>query len=199
MIQHRKQFRSVTDLFENQAEILISLAKDNCVQLRSICDVQQVDDEEYFRVDNEKIMSWLQLKVDAVCSELEKKSISTSTQSVGLENLKFLGSNESSNSTDRVRYACSLLVDYLPSELATQLHQKLQIADSVSQPSHAPVPGASSSSSNGKAAPKEDYFISEKYGMKVDEPKLTRSQKQLAKVDKKGMKPIKSFFTTKPK
>jgi len=45
----------------------------------------------------------------------------------------------------------------------------------------------------------EDYRDHSKAKKTKAPPKLTQAQKQLQKVDKKGMKTMSSFFTSKPK
>ena len=162
-----------------------------------ICDTEDVDGDKYYRFSIAKAMDWLQSKIDAVTAVLDRKAVITSTRSVGMDQLKFLGKVDS-NRSDQARYACSLLEDYLPPEVAVHLRKHLKIPDSVVQTPRDAVQSGGSAS-GGKELPKEDYFVDPKYGMKIDEQKLTRAQKQLAKVDKKGIRPITSFFTSKPK
>lgn len=168
-------------------------------ELSAICDAKVVDDQTYFRFSQDKAMDWLQSKVDNICQALVQQSISTSSRSVGAENMKFLGAKESgSDECERKRYAVSLLEDYLSPDMALQLRQRLHSSDQPQIPQEqfvSPATVSLAAASSSKATPQEDYFVDKKYGMKVEEIKLTRSQKQLAKVDKKGMQPITSFFS----
>lgn len=172
------------------------LAKKSCDLLHLFCDMKEVDEDTYYRFSNVKAMDWLKFKVDAVTAALDRKSVCTSTRSVGLDQLKFLGQADSSTS-DKLRYACSLIEDYLPPDVTAQLRSHMKLPEMAVKKIH--DVGESTSASGDKALPKEDYFVDPNYGMKVEEQKLTRAQKQLAKVDKKNIQPITAFFNSKPK
>lgn len=194
--QNQKQFKTLNDIFQDESEFLTLLARNSISRIVDICETKEIDGETFYRLSSSpKTMDWLQSKIDALVVVLDRKSISTSTKSVGVSQLKFLGKEDSSRG-DKVRYAFGLLEDYLPPNVALDLQKHLNIAESVT------LPQAESSGDAGngsKDPPKEDYFIDSKYGMKQEEKKLTRSQKQLAKVDKTGMKPLSAFFKPKPK
>ena len=169
------------------------LARQNRRHLPSVCDDKEIDGETYYRFSEERTIKWLERKVEALSEVLRRKKVSTSSRSVGLENMKFL-EDGGRMEADRLRYACALLEDYLPPDLASRFRSHLRVSDA------APPPKTDSrAASSAKEMPTEDYFVDAKFGMKAEEVKLTRCQKQLAKVDKKGMKPITSFFQSKPK
>ena len=97
----------------------------------------------------------------------------------------------------RLVYACGLVCDYLPNELALVLKKHLGITE---KPSKRKSASLGPSTKKAKTEPTEDYSkLLPKSKSDSDKKSLTRAQKCLDKVDKRGMKTMLNYFKPKTK
>jgi len=139
----------------------------------------------FYRYDETKTLKWLKKKVENTVSELKKTKL-------------FVKEQENMSSEESILvYACGLICDYLPTDLASTLKMHLGITEKLSK-RKGPVLGPSSKKT--KTEPVDDYSkLLPKTKSDLDKKSMTRAQKTLDKVDKKGMKTMSSYFKLKPK
>ena len=194
------KFTTLDAIFEDT--LLKVLEK--CVQTdqwEHICDVKTITDGiKVYRYSAGRTLKWLQHKLALLSRVLKGKGIYVGS---GSQSLSFVKSKKQMESAanDCPVYACGLVCDYLPPELAAQLRQSVGHTDEtgiMAGPKHSmehsdqPPPAK-------RLEPLEDYstmFAPPEANTKV---KLTGAQKALAKTDKTGMKSLSTFFNVKPK
>ncbi|KAL5476013.1 hypothetical protein EMCRGX_G025910 [Ephydatia muelleri] len=199
------KFTTLDAIFEDT--LLKVLEK--CVQTdqwEHVCDVKTIaDDIKVYRYSTGRTLKWLQHKIGILSRVLKEKAIYVGS---GSQSSSFIKSKKQieSAANDYAVYACGLVCDYLPTELASQLRQSIghsEESDIMAGPKHSmdhkdqPPPAKRKGL---ESEPLEDYSrmftpLSEA-NTKV---KLTGAQKALAKTDKTGMKSLSSFFNVKPK
>ncbi|BFZ00549.1 hypothetical protein BsWGS_03589 [Bradybaena similaris] len=172
-------------------------------QLSLITDWKDLDDNlQVYRYSQEKSLSWLKSKTEAVADALEQKKISVDLR--GSHSAIFVRSKSASVSRDAyMEYAHGLVSDYLSVVLEKELRQFLDLPDmnvpaspSLSQTENEPP--SKKAKLTADLTPTDDY--SRNVDLKKDKSKggkLTIAQKKLSKVDKTGMKSISSFFSPK--
>ncbi|XP_046568898.1 ribonuclease H2 subunit B-like [Haliotis rubra] len=169
-------------------------------ELHQITEVKGDDDFRAYRFDKDKTLSWLKLKTEIVADVLQQKDVSVSSS--GAHSSMFIRSKkeEAVDKEQYIKYACGMVSDYLPPQIADDLRDYLGVADipePVKSPSEEPP---AKRVKLEDIAPSEDY--SKTNGLQKQnskETKLTVAQKKLSKVDKTGMKSISSFFSPKVK
>lgn len=174
----------------------------NCAGIDSldyVTDVKGADDFKAYRYNKDKTLSWLRLKAENVVEALRNKDVRVSES--GAHSADFVRSkkDQSDDADAYMKYACGLVSDYLPLDVAADLRDYLGIKESsVSEVEEPPSKKARLSSSTD-IAPTEDYSNSGKDLKKQNSKgsKQTTAQKKLSKVDKSGMKSISSFFSPK--
>ena len=98
-----------------------------------------------------------------------------------------------------LQYACSMICDYIPIDLHQTLKTHLKCKETASKRKNTAT-GMLFSSKKAKSEPIEDYsFSKSKNFLKSEKKSLTKAQKALSKVDKKGMKTMSCFFKAKDK
>ena len=109
-------------------------------------------------------------------------------------------SEEEPESTDKeTHYAFGMLCDYIDPALAALLKTKMNIVDRVEKrKSVAGTGGKPAKKAKGEVSVTEDYSMPLHQIQEPTKKNLTKAQKALKKVDKKGMKSISSFFKAKP-
>ncbi|XP_064394039.1 ribonuclease H2 subunit B-like [Halichondria panicea] len=162
-----------------------------------------------FKYSWEKTRAWLRGKVEALGSGLEREGVYAGAGSMSTTLVR--SSKQSIVSReDYLRYACGVISDYLPKALADRLAldypsplestvgsgKHKRGADGYEDSKAPPNKKGCAISSDGE--PLDDYT---KLNSTASQPKkvapLTSAQKALAKVDKKGMKAISSFFSNR--
>ena len=138
-----------------------------------------------FRYNEEKAMKWLEKKVKNTVASLNKANVFVEEQ----DNI--------SSEDSRLRYACGIVCDYLVDDLSLKLKKRLGINE---KPLKRKSLGLHSSSKKPKVEPTDDYSkMLPKNLISSEKKSMTRTEKTLSKVDKKGMKTMSSYFKAKPK
>jgi len=141
----------------------------------------------FFRYNEEKALAWLRMKVERLKSVLSETGVFVWDAS---------STNESCTKSEQLRYACGMIGDYIKDDLYKELLSSFNVSEKVEKRK------SSTENSSGKRAkiePTEDYSCMTSGAVSEKKAKLTRSQKVLDKVDKKGMKSLDSFFKPKAK
>ncbi|GFW32977.1 ribonuclease H2 subunit B [Trichonephila clavipes] len=146
-----------------------------------------------FCYNKTKTLHWLQKKVDYLCTSLKSNDININD---GSKAASLQTDDDKENPEVLQNYACHLISDYLSKELCLDLFKSLGIQLKQEKPKSEDSEGKSK---NTCVSPTDDYSL--QYSMnsaqEKQKTKLSAAQKQLLKVDKKGMKTISSFFQKK--
>lgn len=204
LTKHSQKFRTLEQLLVDERHPPISILTD-CLspdELLNICDVKGDDDLQAYRLNDEKTIAWLKLKVQHTTDCLSSSGICVSK---GSQSATFVRSKRHTNTSrgDYERYAFGLVSDYLSSQWSQTLKDSLSITDEapLSSPEEPPTKRAKVSDEIPEAM--EDYSKDfSKLSSKLEDKsgtKLTAAQKSLSKVDKTGMKSISSFFSGRAK
>eukprot|EP00794_Sanderia_malayensis_P010877 gene10876-12033_t len=181
---------------------------ENCLsrsELEKICDYKNLDDFVVYKLSQDKVLSWLSLKVENLAKHLKmENSIHVGMGSCAANFVKASENKEHSHA-ECVHYAAGLVSDYISESWYQKLSDKLDIKSLVPEVSkvkqeNEPPAKRQKLDENKNEACLEDYRDTVPKSQSTKKPtKLTSAQKQLAKVDKTGMKSMNSFFKTKPK
>jgi len=213
-LKKRSQFRSLYDLltdgFENQMsrEMIKAIeSKLNHEMVSLIADIKYVSEEMFVKYSSDNSLNWLKCKTDNIIEALKRNNISVS--SVGCKASGYTTGKEDLNQ-DNIEYskmAFQIISQYLNEEISADLKIFLGLPQDISEANVSTTSKAQTKrklNENEVSAPLEDY--SKNYNSKNNTPtldnkrlKMTRSQKELLKVDKTGMKTISSFFKPKTK
>lgn len=170
---------------ENCAEIATDLGE--------VCDVRGEGAYCGFRLNQDLLLKWLAAKVERLATALDKTG--TSLSSTGCESAMFSrpASKAQPSRTQRMRLAFGILSEYLPASVCNLLQGSMGL-----QPEAAPhVTQAPASSGPGKYA--AAYAKNSQPAVKKTKKGTPSAvSRNLAKIDKSGMKSLASFFG-KPK
>lgn len=195
-----QKFRTLEQILEDDRHPSINTLT-SCLpsnELLNISDVKRDHDIQAYRLNKDKTIAWLKLKVKKTADCLSSSGINASK---GSQNAVFVRSKRHANTTrdDYERYAFGLVSDYLSPQWSERLRESLSITDDapLSSPEEPPTKRAKVSDEIPEAT--EDYSkefskLSSKTEMDKTGSRLTAAQKSLSKVDKSGMKSISSFF-----
>ena len=154
-----------------------------------------------FKLSQSKLMSYLRKKVDRVSSTLDKRNVTISGgSSSALFSRSSAGASVATGQT-RTLFAIGLLGEYLDAKTVQLLTEEFgldAIKESPAKKQKTSVGAAASTLTvpEGGSTPLQDYSLGVKKG-KVESKTMSTSAKALAKVDKKGMKSMMSFFGKK--
>ncbi|XP_057709475.1 ribonuclease H2 subunit B isoform X2 [Corythoichthys intestinalis] len=166
--------------------------------MHHIADEKEVGNLKFHRYSQEKTMAWLKKKVEKTAMVLKKKNISVGE---GIKSSTYLRVKMESDSSheDYLCYAHGLISEYICKDLSKDLRRHLQLPELTNQKETEP-PSKKRKLSDKPVEAGEDYtkFNSETFARKPPK-KMTAAQKNLAKVDKSGMKTMSSFFSPKVK
>eukprot|EP00795_Rhopilema_esculentum_P016313 gene16313-7701_t len=177
---------------------------ENCItksELETICEIKGSLDLSAYKLDTDKLVTWLKTKVEKLADYLETSKFHAGAGAHAANFVKSSHDNSCSRG-DYVLYAFELVSDYLEEELAEKLRNHMQIVASppkhLSEEKQPPAKKQKLNNDNDNSVCVEDYR--DKHA-KIDKKpaKLTTAQKQLAKIDKTGMKSMNSFFAVKSK
>lgn len=155
-------------------------------QIKQLADSSGSGEFIGYKFSEDKTLSWLKQKVENTYHAIKKQRIFINEGNVKREDDLDEGT---------LCYACGIIADYIQPALNIKLHDFLNV----------PVKTEKRKSSVGAEEPKakksknecnEDYSS---LMPKAEKPKqkLTKKQRELSKVDTKGMKSISSFFSPK--
>ncbi|XP_071334329.1 ribonuclease H2 subunit B isoform X1 [Trachinotus anak] len=166
--------------------------------LHHIAEEKEVGSLRFHRYSQEKTMNWLKKKVERTVIALKKRNISVGE---GVKSTTYVRVKSESDfhEEDYLRYAHGLISEYISEDLSKALLKHLQLPE-LTSPKETEPPSKKRKLSDKPVEAGEDYtkFNSADFARKPPK-KMTAAQKTLAKVDKTGMKPMSSFFSTKVK
>ncbi|ORX89767.1 hypothetical protein K493DRAFT_410247 [Basidiobolus meristosporus CBS 931.73] len=157
-------------------------------QLKNICDYKVIiDTVQVYRLNNEKVLAWLKRKVEMILDHFSSLP--------GLsQQILFLDSETLTEEQRQIlkrRVIVQTLSDYLNAAWQDRLMSAYNFEEI------AKIENAASMSAVDSPA---DYIkrATPKEVVETKKPKLTQTQKKLAKVNTKGMKTMDSYFKKKP-
>lgn len=172
----------------------------SCSELEELCDRRGPPDLCAYKLNTEKLFHWLAQKVQNVADHLKTTSLHVGS---GSQASNFIKASDTSSYThgDYTSYAFELVSDYVNDEFAEQLKGHLKIVSTPQIMKSKEEPPSKRQKLNGEVTSNgclDDYRDQKTKEVKKI-VKLTAVQRQLAKVDKTGMKSLTSFFAVKPK
>lgn len=172
----------------------------SCSQLERLCDRKGPADLSAFKLNTEKLITWLSQKVEHLAAHLKTTNLHVGTGSQACNFMKSSTSDAYSHD-DYLSYAFEFVHDYIDEEISQSLKSSLKIVSTPKANQEDQAPPSKRQKLNGDLVNNgclEDYRDNQiKLAKKTI--KLTAGQKQLAKVDKTGMKSLNNFFMKKPK
>ncbi|XP_077392870.1 ribonuclease H2 subunit B isoform X1 [Festucalex cinctus] len=170
------------------------------VSMHHIAEEKEVGSLKFHRYSQEKTMAWLTKKVEKTVLALKKKKKNISVGE-GVKSSSYIRVKMESNSSeeDYLGYAHGLISEYISKDLSKDLRHHLQLPE-ITSPKETEPPSKKRKMSDKPVEAGEDYtkFNSAEFARKPPK-KMTAAQKNLAKVDKSGMKTMSSFFSPKVK
>eukprot|EP00002_Diphylleia_rotans_P039402 TRINITY_DN9122_c0_g1_i2.p1 TRINITY_DN9122_c0_g1~~TRINITY_DN9122_c0_g1_i2.p1 ORF type:complete len:304 (-),score=72.53 TRINITY_DN9122_c0_g1_i2:78-989(-) len=197
--------RGDSGVFVDVDSILTSSEEPNMYKLKScnnldfslVCDVKTIPSGgKFYRLSKDRLRAWIECKMDNLCKLFEG---STEPLLLSRGRSSTFTAAKKSQECDRatlVRYCAGILSEYLPKTAYAIVEDLYKdelsvkpLADFAYQPS----------ASHGSSYEDEFDADTEK-GKKTEKkaPVISLSQRKLAKVDKRGMKSINSFFSKAP-
>ncbi|KAM9802036.1 ribonuclease H2 subunit B [Syngnathus typhle] len=166
--------------------------------MHHVVDEKEVGGLKFHRYNQDKTLAWLKKKVEKTVLVLKKKNISVGEGVQSSSYIRVKMDSESSNE-DYLGYAHGLISEYISKDLSKELRQHLQLPE-ITSPKETEPPSKKRKLSDKPVEAGEDYtkFNSGEFARKPPK-KMTAAQKNLAKVDKSGMKTMSSFFRPKVK
>ncbi|XP_012504089.1 PREDICTED: ribonuclease H2 subunit B isoform X1 [Propithecus coquereli] len=166
--------------------------------LHHVTEEKEIDNKKYYKYSKEKTLKWLEKKVKQTMAALKTNHINVGAR---VQSTAFFSGDQvsSDKEEDYIRYAHGLISDYIPKELSDDLSKYLKLPE---PPASLPNPPSKKIKlSDEPVEAKEDYTKFNTKDLKTEKKnsKMTAAQKALAKVDKRGMKSIDTFFGAKNK
>uniref|UniRef100_A0A8C9A6F6 Ribonuclease H2 subunit B n=1 Tax=Prolemur simus TaxID=1328070 RepID=A0A8C9A6F6_PROSS len=166
--------------------------------LHHVTEEKEIDNKKYYKYSKEKTLKWLEKKVKQTVAALKTNNVNVSAR---VQSTAFFSGDQVSRDKeeDYIRYAHGLISDYIPKELSDDLSKYLKLPE---PPASLPSPLSKKIKLSGEPVEaKEDYtkFNTKDLKTAKKNSKMTAAQKALAKVDKRGMKSIDTFFGAKNK
>ena len=173
--EHLGRFCSKDQIFGGWAEscdVAMKLSTVSGMNLEVICDVQDVADESYYRLNDDRVIAWVSAKVNAILAfkypdldvaSWKKLSASGSSASIaGMsrdDKIKAMqDADRARGDKDRITFGAALVTDYLHSswaeKLLSSLHLSLADLDTKKK-SAATITEDTASSNNTAARPRE--------------------------------------------
>ncbi|CAG8559772.1 9730_t:CDS:2, partial [Dentiscutata heterogama] len=152
-----------------------------------ICDSKELLDNKVYRLNDEKVMNWLKKKVTNTLSKFDNdkyKSFKKISQQLDDEIV-----DEEHRHDLRLKYTLEIVMEYLPNYWAEQLKKEYNFEELGTWDNNTVVYMSAISTDYRVKQPVEKDTSST-----VKKRKLTVGQASLAKANKKGMKPLTSFF-----
>lgn len=176
--------------------------------LINVCTFKGSDDYIAYKLDNEKLMKWLGLKIANLLDRIQNSStITMPGQSTIFQH------RSTKDKADCISLAWQMVADYLSNDIAEQIRINMQIPglaeikrkiqDQENQPPSKKQKLSTSTAEGATESVIEDYR-DDKTKTDIDKKgkpavKKTISQKKAASINTKGMKSMGSFFKSTPK
>ncbi|CAG8637152.1 28596_t:CDS:10 [Dentiscutata erythropus] len=183
-------FLSFDDILDNpEYPSLTRLSSINNILLYMdwICDSKELLDNKVYRLNDEKVMNWLKKKVTNILPKFDNdkyKSFKKINQQLDDEIV-----DEEHRHEHRLKYTLEIVMEYLPNYWVEQLKKEYNFEELGTWDNSTVVYMSAISTDNRVKQPVEKDTSST-----VKKRKLTVGQASLAKANKKGMKPLTSFF-----
>jgi len=178
------RYVSVEQLLEDEACPAFALLRPAAAAaLPSVCATQVVGEEWYYRLEDERLLAWLRLKVQALAASLATGA----TAGAAFEAL---------DGASRTAYACELLGEYLAQAVLERLRAHLGVAAIAHAPVEAPLPHFVEADERGGAPPEKKAKLSA--AAKASASRTANNQVKNAKAAE-GSRSLASFFGGKPK
>jgi len=215
MLYHLEKVRSKTDehagryvelddaLKDEDYPALPRLAAAKNLRIEMICDINEKHGGRYIRLNDEKVLAWLERKVDAIAqrlaSETTESVVSTFNRGPQLtkENINESTPAPTSIAQGEREFSLGILSEYLSAEWTKRLAEHLRIRSPQQM------------ANEDKLTPKmcnTDFFKDDQPSQedlskkrKAEAALSTAGNKALKKVDTRGMKSMASFFKPKAK
>lgn len=168
---------------------------EKCLDRRSLlnlCECKGADDFLAYKADNQKILDWITLKIQKFSTHMKSSQLPVDAR------VKTFVRNVDKTDVECLKYAWMMVSDYLSSTWSDKVKEKLNISDVLVKPATPTVAKKQKLNTSNDNGTVEDYRTEVKEPVKK-KVKLSTAQKKLEKIDKKGMKTMSSFFTSKPK
>ncbi|NXI58804.1 RNH2B Ribonuclease, partial [Chloroceryle aenea] len=165
--------------------------------IHHITEEKEIGSQKFHKYSQEKTLKWLKKKVNQTVKALKSNNIAVSESAHAAT---FISSKQNADTKEEyVRYAHGLISEYIPEDLSKELLKYLGLPEFKSPAVEPPL--KKRKLSDGPVEAEEDYtkFNSSNLKTKKANTKMSAAQKALAKVDKRGMKSISTFFSSKPK
>ncbi|KAK7499198.1 hypothetical protein BaRGS_00009458 [Batillaria attramentaria] len=172
--------------------------------LDQVTDIKGADDFKAYRYNKDKTLAWLRLKAENVVEALQNKDVRVSESGAHSSDFVRSKKDQTDDQDAYLKYACGMVSDYLPLDIATELRDHLGIKETDASERSAEEPPSKKAkiSDSTDITPTEDYSSANGKDLKRQNSKggkQTAAQKKLSKVDKSGMKSLSSFFSPKAK
>jgi len=161
--------------------------------LSLICDSKKIGEETYFKLNDEKVLSWLQRKVDSICTFISQMDDPLSMIRAQVHGFKS-STVEKITTEQLIGVAIGLLSEYLPHTWMIKLQEAYCIKGSIDSALYS-SDFATAHDNEKKKRKAEEELEEEKPAKK----RKTVAQAKLDKVNKKGMKHMTSFFPSSKK
>lgn len=190
-------FVSGGSMFDNVDSNSASKLSPHVTSLSLLCDTKSVDNATYYRLNEEKVVTWLQFKLERLCEHLEQIPDVSSLVRAQASNFRSRGSKLTT--LELVKIAIGFLGEYVEKKWLTALENKIGLSAAEATSKAQKVVYATEE----EVAPRQKRaHPSNGYEQDFAKDALTPPAKKktnihaarLEKVDKRGMSPITSFF-----
>ncbi|KAJ3394953.1 hypothetical protein HDU92_006418 [Lobulomyces angularis] len=184
------KFLTIDDIFfDNIEKNLYLFAKLNKVNkcLSNICDMQLIGDQAFFRLSDEKVKNWLNLKFETVLNNYEKlKFFETSIQQESCM-------SEEEKKESRVKIVAGLISDNLSLKWEQFFYNLVGVKVTLTTENDNKPP-LSEYTTLSKEEPPQKKLNSGKDSVKTLKKKTSLGISKLEKASKRGMKSLATFF-----
>lgn len=167
--------------------------------LKLICDVKSQGTDTFYRLNDDKVVTWLHHKVDALCTQLEQ--IPDVSTLVRAQASGFRARGQVLTTLELLKLAIGFVGDYVEKKWIALLETKIGISAAEVQAAAARKAYASEEevAPRKRSAPTNgfDDALAKEVATPAPKKKMNLAQARLAKVDIRGMSPITSFFQKK--
>ncbi|NWW97671.1 RNH2B Ribonuclease, partial [Caloenas nicobarica] len=165
--------------------------------IHHVTDEKEIGSQKFHKYSQEKTLKWLKKKVNQTVKALKSNNVCVGERVLepAFASIKQITDTEE----DYLRYAHGLISEYIPEDLSKELLKYLGLPELKSPAPEPPLKKMKLSDDPVEAEEDSTKFNSNNMKTKKANSKMSAAQKALAKVDKRGMKSISSFFSSKPK
>eukprot|EP00041_Stephanoeca_diplocostata_P014046 m.252143 g.252143 ORF g.252143 m.252143 type:complete len:322 (-) comp19556_c1_seq1:135-1100(-) len=175
-------------------------------ELEHVCDVRGEGKYKGYKLNHERLILWLKEKVSRTAETLLDTDIPLSGTAQSANFSRSTTSKAKPTQAQRTLYAYGVVSEYLQASHAESLRKEIGVAAASVQDNAAAASNsekstketvASAAPANSSRGPCEDYSVGFQPAAKPADKPTSAAAKKLAKIDKKGMKSMMSFFKKK--